>query len=99
MTDDVAFQLYIIESRKPMLEAAGLWSETYDAMQAFILAGEVMDDPGVGRLRSLPDFKIIDDPIDAPCAFRTDWPALFKAMGPRGRAELSARIKNRHSKK
>jgi hypothetical protein len=82
-----------------MLEAAGLWSETYDAMQAFILAGEVTNDPEVWRLSSLSDFKIIEDPVDAPCAFTTDWPALFKAMGPRDRAELAERIKTRHGKK
>jgi hypothetical protein len=99
MMTDLDFQLYIIESRKPMLEAAGLWSNTYDAMQVFVLAGVVMDDPEVWRLSSLSDFKIIDDPEDAPCAFTTDWPALFKAMGPRGRAELAERIKNRHGKR
>ena len=98
MTDD-EYALYIIESRKPLLQAAGLWSESYDAMQAYLLAGIVTDDPEVWRLSSLPDFKIIDDPVEAPCAFTTDWMRLFAAMGPRGRAELAARIKNRSGKR
>jgi P27 family predicted phage terminase small subunit len=98
MTDD-EYQLYIIQARKPMLEAAGLWSDSYDAMQVLILAGVVTHDPEVWRLSWLPDFKIIDDPVDEFCSYTTDWVRLFAAMGPRSRAELAARIKNRHGKK
>ncbi len=95
---DLEYQLYIIEARKPKLEAAGLWSNTYDAMQVLILWGVVMDDPEVCRLSMLPDFKIID-PEDEFCSYTTDWVKLFAALGPRGRAELAERIKNRHGKK
>ena len=86
---DLDYQLYVINARKPMLEAAGLWSNTYNAMQVLILANVVMDNPEVWRLSSLPDFKIIDDPEEAPCAFTTDWVELFAAMGPRGRSEAA----------
>jgi hypothetical protein len=44
MSAETDFQLYVIDSRKTMLQAAGLWSDTYNAMQVVILAGLVMDD-------------------------------------------------------
>jgi hypothetical protein len=93
---DREHQLDVISRWQPILESAGLWSPTYDALNILILAGVVMADAEVSRLVSQPEFKIVDDPVDAPCAFRTDWSALFKAMGPAGRAELRERIKNKH---
>jgi hypothetical protein len=97
--NDLQHQLDVINRWQPILEGAGLWSPTYDAFNCLLLAGVIMDDREVGRLRSLPDFQIVDDPVDAPCAFTTNWPALFKAMGPAGRAEFRERIRNRHGKR
>jgi hypothetical protein len=99
LTSDLEYQLDVINRYQPILEGAGVWSSTYDALGVLILAGVVMRDPEVERLVRLPDFKIIDDPVDATSAFWTDWPALFKAMGPAGRAELRERIKNKHGRK
>jgi hypothetical protein len=96
---DLEYQIYIIESRRPHLQAAGLWSDSYDAMQTYVLWGVVMDDPEVLRLTLLPDFKIIDDPEEMLCAFTTDWARLFASMGPAGRAALKERIKNRAAKR
>jgi hypothetical protein len=96
---DLEYQLDVISRYQPILEGAGLWSSTYDSLNVLILAGVVMADAEVGRLVSQPEFKIVDDPVDAPCAFRTDWSALFKTLGPAGRAELRERIKNKHGRK
>lgn len=95
---DLQYQLEVIAYWKPLLVAAEMWSSQYDALNVLCLANVIMDDPEVLKLSKLSEFRIIDDPVEAPAAVRIDYSKLFAAMGPRGRAEMGERIRSRHGK-
>jgi hypothetical protein len=65
MADDADFLLYVLASRKPLLQLVGLWSETYDSLEAYLLWGLVMCDPEVHRMAMREEFQIRDvDPFE-----------------------------------
>jgi len=58
---------------------------------AFVIGGRIMNDPEVRRLSFNPRYQIRDE--EFPAAFETDWPKLFKALGPARCAALAARVR------
>jgi hypothetical protein len=89
MTDDSEFQIYILETRKPLLRAAGLWDESYNPLEAYLLWGAVMSDPEVWRLSLLPEcFTWDEDPFED---FSDDGD-LLPADAPRNKKEHSAAV-------
>jgi hypothetical protein len=65
MTDDTEFLVYILSSRKPLLQLVGLWADSYDAMKAYLLWGLVMCDPEVHRMAMSEEFQIREvDPFE-----------------------------------
>jgi hypothetical protein len=74
----------------PVLDAAGLYHHgKITSEDILLLAGKIMHDSQITALRMRPEFQISKNNSRA---FETNWPALFEALGPVGKATLAHRI-------
>ena len=79
---------------RPVIESAGLDSPSHTPENSFMLAGAILHDPVVAKMRMREEFQITDP--ENPAAFATNWSLLFDKMGPGGRAALKERVRKAH---
>jgi hypothetical protein len=78
-----------VDRWSPMCEAAGFLdgSVEFTPEDLVLLAGAIMHDKEVARLRMLPEYQIRDGIV-----FETKWEELLESLGDDGRAALRSRI-------
>lgn len=77
---------------RDVVALAGLDDAMHKPENTLMLAGAILHDATVTKMRMKPEFQIAQG-----AAFDTNWTKLFDAMGPGGRAALKQRIQKAHA--
>ena len=78
---------------RPVTAAAGLDSPSHTPENTLMLAGALIHDPVIVKMRLRSEFQIRET---GTCAVETNWRLLFEKLGPGGRAALKDRIVKAH---
>ncbi|MGH9505052.1 MAG: hypothetical protein ACRD20_19535 [Terriglobales bacterium] len=90
LSANLNLRIQLADEWRPIVEGTGVPVSAVSPEDMVLVAGSIIRDPAVVALRFQPEFQI---PERGTCAFRTNWPKLFAALGPVACAELAARVR------